>query len=194
MTPDAVIKVGGSLYDIPDLGPRLLRWLATLGPARAVLIPGGGLTADVVRTFHAVHGLSEELCHWLALRALSLNAHFLAGLLPGGAVVEDVGDCPCAWAAGRLPVLDLHAFAQADERRPGWLAHSWDVTSDSLAARVAIVAGARRLVLLKSVAIAPGTSWEEAARCGQVDAGFAGVVRAAVGLEVQAIHFRAAPS
>jgi aspartokinase-like uncharacterized kinase len=193
MTPDAIIKVGGSLYDLPDLGPRLLEWLATMGHAHRVLVPGGGLTADVVRALHRVHGLSEEQCHWLALRALSLNAHFLAGLLSGAAVVEDVGECPSAWAAGRLPVLDLLAFAQADEQRPGRLAHCWDVTSDALAARVAAVAGARRLILLKSVSIPADTDWEQAARHGQVDAAFAGVVRAAGGLEVQAVNFRAGP-
>jgi aspartokinase-like uncharacterized kinase len=193
MTPDAVIKVGGSLYDLPELGPRLLRWLATLGQPRLVLVPGGGPAADAVRAYHRVHGLGEELCHWLALRALALNAHFLAGLLSETAVVDALGACPSAWAAGRLPVLDLHAFAQSDEQRPGRLAHCWDVTSDSLAARVAVVAGARRLVLLKSVTIPPGMDWQEAGRRGHVDAAFAGVVRSAAGLEIQAVNWRAAP-
>ncbi len=196
MTPLTIVKVGGSLYDLPDLGPRLGRWLREQAGERVVLVPGGGDTADVVRGFHRTHGVGEELCHWLALRALSLNAHFLAGLLElasGGRqaaeVIEDLGACPAVWQAGRTPVLDLFAFALADEGRPGWLPHRWTVTSDSLAARVAVVAGARRLILLKSVAIPPEMGWAEAARRGHVDEAFPGVVQEAA-LEVRAILFR----
>ncbi len=190
MTPLTVVKVGGSLYDLPDLGPRLGRWLREQAGERTILIPGGGDTADVVRGFHRTHGVGEERCHWLALRALSLNAHFLQGLVAGGMVVEDLGECSAAWEAGRTPVLDLFAFAVADEDRVGCLPHSWTVTSDALAARVAAVAGARKLVLLKSIAIPAGMAWPEAARLGYVDGAFAGVVREAAGLEVRAIRFR----
>jgi aspartokinase-like uncharacterized kinase len=191
MNPEAVIKVGGSLYDLPDLGPRLLGWLDTLGTARLLLIPGGGATAEVVRTLHRRHGLSEELCHWLALRALSLNAYFLAGLLGRAAVVEDPAECPPAWATHRRAVLDLHAFARADEVRPGRLPHTWAVTSDAMAARVAAVTGARRLILLKSITIPEAMSWEEAGRLGYLDEAVAGVIHAAPGLEVRAVNLRA---
>jgi aspartokinase-like uncharacterized kinase len=192
MNPDTIVKIGGSLYDLPDLASRLNPWLASLDSARLLLVPGGGETAEVVRTFHSRQGLNEELCHWLALRALALNAHFLAGLICGASVIDNLGACASVWRAGRLPILDLYAFACTDEAEPGRLTHSWDVTSDSLAARVAAVAGARRLVLLKSVTIPPGKSWEEAAQCGHVDAAFPAVVQRARGLEVQAINWRAA--
>jgi aspartokinase-like uncharacterized kinase len=190
MTPITVVKVGGSLYDLPDLGPRLDRWLREQAGERFLLVPGGGATADVVRGFHRTHEVDEERCHWLALRALSLNAHFIEGLLAGGIVVEDLGECPAAWEAGQTPVLDLHPFALADEGRPGCLPHCWTVTSDSLAARVAVVAGARRLVLLKSITIPAEMGWDEAARLGYVDGTFARVVWEAKGLEVRAILFR----
>lgn len=167
-----VVKVGGSLYDLPDLGPRLRSWLAAAGP-RPLLVPGGGPTADVIRSFDTSHRLGEEASHWLALRALALNAHFLAALVPGAAVVERLEDCPAVWQRGGIAVLDAHAFALADEQRPGRLPHRWDVTSDSLAARVASVAGAPQLVLLKSVSIPDGVAWSEAAQRGLVDPYFA---------------------
>ena len=70
-----VVKVGGSLYDLPDLGPRLQRWLPTQDSSRILLVPGGGAAVDVVREFARLHRLSEEDAHWLALHAVTMNAH-----------------------------------------------------------------------------------------------------------------------
>jgi aspartokinase-like uncharacterized kinase len=175
MTPGPiVVKVGGSLYDWPELAARLSDWLRPFvrEGTPLLLVPGGGPTADVIRGFDRDHGLGEEAAHWLALRALALNAHVLAAVLPGAAVVEAPEDATRLWRRRLLPVLDAHAFARADEQRPGYLPHAWAVTSDSLAARVADVAGARRLVLLKSVTIPAGLDWAEAGRRGFVDEAF----------------------
>lgn len=183
-----VVKVGGSLYDLPDLGPRLRGWLKGLGGGPVLLVPGGGPAADVVRELDRHHGLGEEAAHWLALRAMSLNADFLRVLLPEARVVAH----PSATAAVRLAVLDAHAFGRADEGAPGCLPHSWEVTSDALAARAAVVGGAERLVLLKSVTIPADVEWEEAARRSLVDGWFPHVLRQAPGLRVDAVDFRRA--
>ena len=165
-----VVKVGGSLYDLPDLGDRLRRFLATLaGPV--LLIPGGGPTADVVRQLDEVHRLGEEAAHWLALRACEFNAYLLAQLLPGVPIVEEPRD--------GVAILDLHAFAANDESRSDHLPHQWDVTSDSLALRAAQVFRARELVLLKSVAWA-GSDWSLAAQEGIVDPFFPRVIERAM--------------
>jgi aspartokinase-like uncharacterized kinase len=188
----SVVKVGGSLFDLPDLGERLRHWLAGDAiPAghRILLVPGGGPTTDVIRALDRRHGLGDEKAHWLALRALTLNAHVLADLLTGVAVVGD----PERIAEGgeRVCLLDAHAFACLDERRHGRrLPHTWDVTSDSVAARVAIVTGATALVLLKSMALPAGVSWDEAGRLGLVDPLFATVLQGAVGLEVRVENWR----
>jgi aspartokinase-like uncharacterized kinase len=186
-----VVKVGGSLYDMGDLGPRLRRWLEELDGTDVALVSGGGEMADAVRNFHHVHGLDEHSAHWLALGALALNAQFLAWLVGRGRVARDVPACRDAWAGGLIPVLDMDAFTRADERRPGRLPASWRVTSDSLAARAAAVLGASQLVLLKSVSVPDGMSWQEAGRQGHVDAAFAEVVAAVPGLQVRALNFRA---
>jgi aspartokinase-like uncharacterized kinase len=174
-----VAKVGGSLYDLPDLGGRVRAWIMWCG-GRVLLVPGGGAAADVVRHLDRLHGLGEEAAHWLALRALTVNAHFL-GRLTGAPVVESPGEAAVA-------VLDPHAFCVADESRVGALLHSWQATSDAVAARVAEVFRAD-LVLLKSTDLPPGTAWRDAARAGLVDETFASVVRRA-GLRVAWVNLR----
>lgn len=183
-----VAKVGGSLFDLPDLAPRLRSWLRTLATTDVLLVPGGGAAANVIRDLDSCHHLGEEQAHWLALRAMVLNAHFLAALLPPAAVIDDPLRCPASTPA----ILDAHAFLRADEGRPGSLPHAWTVTSDAVAARVAVWGKAVRLFLLKSVTIPAAMSWEESARRGLVDATFPEVLRQAPhGLEVQAINLRA---
>jgi aspartokinase-like uncharacterized kinase len=184
-----VVKVGGSLFDLPDLGPRLRRWLeGTSGGV--LLVPGGGDAADVVRAFDRRHVLGEERSHWLALCALSLNARFLAALLPGAEVIADIA----AWArvagSASVAVLDAHAFVLADDGRPGALPHRWEVTSDCVAARAAVVAGCRRLTLLKSTDLPADTDWTAAGRLGLVDTHFVRVVGPEK-VEVRWVNFRA---
>jgi 5-(aminomethyl)-3-furanmethanol phosphate kinase len=174
-----VAKVGGSLYDLPDLRDRLQAWISGFA-GRVLLVPGGGATADVVRHMDRVHRLGEEAGHWLALRTLTVNAHFLARLL-GTRVVGSPGD-------ENVAVLDPHAYCLADEARAGALPHSWWATSDAVAARVAEVTPAD-LVLLKSANLPPGMSWSEAATAGLVDETFDSVVRRA-GLRVTWVNLR----
>lgn len=181
-----VAKVGGSLYDLPDLAARLQSWLTEVMDQSVLLVPGGGPTADVVRRFDQLHQLGEERAHWLALRSLTLNAHFLLTLLPRTQLVLQ----PEEWPSNcRVGVLDPHAFACRDEERPGALPHTWNVTSDSLAARVALMAGARRLILLKSTDLPEGTTWSAAGALDLVDRCFAALVEAGE-LPVQWVNLR----
>jgi aspartokinase-like uncharacterized kinase len=179
----AVVKVGGSLYDLPDLGDRLRRWLPTLEASRVLLVPGGGAAVDVVREFTRLHRIGEEDAHWLALRAVAMNAHFLASLLPGTPLVQHPAGFADGWA-----ILDPFAFARADESSANPLPHTWAVTSDAVAARAAQVAAARQVVLLKSVTIPAATRWHEAAQQGWVDSVFAGMVTSEI--DVSTINLR----
>jgi aspartokinase-like uncharacterized kinase len=166
-----VVKVGGSLFNLPDLGVRLKAWLKTLPCGKVILIAGGGAAADVIRAMDRIHRFGEEKSHWLALESLALTTSLLRALAPPS-----------------LAVQDLHAFACWDEGRPGSLPHRWDVTSDSLAARVCEVKGTGELILLKSVTIPPEIDWTEASRRGYVDAFFPTMV--ARGIKVRAVNFR----
>jgi 5-(aminomethyl)-3-furanmethanol phosphate kinase len=191
MSEGIVVKVGGSLFDMPDLGPRLRAWLKTQTQSEILLVVGGGPPADVIREMDRIHGLGEEAGHWLALRSLSLTAHLLATLTAGSwplPVIDHPDQRLSLWAQRTIPMLDLHAFAIDDDRRPGRLPHSWDVTSDSLAARVAEVIEARELILLKSVTIPPDMDWTEASHRGFVDGYFPTMI--ARGVKAQAVNLR----
>jgi aspartokinase-like uncharacterized kinase len=186
-----VVKVGGSLHDLPRLGERLRQWLDRLLTRRVLLVAGGGPAADWVRQLDCLENLGEERAHWLALRALSFTARVLAARLDQAVVIDNVDDRQLVWQEGRWPILDVYHFAAADEARPGRLPHLWDVTSDSLAARAALVAGIPALCLLKSVALPPGCTWMEAARQGIVDAMFPQVAATAgEHLQVSVVNFR----
>ncbi len=100
-----------------------------------------------------------------------MNAFFLSQLVAGGRgiVSTAMDEWPALWRNGAVPILDAYAFALADEARPDHLPHSWDITSDSLAARVAHLSGARRLILLKSARPSDGADELRRGPQGMVD-------------------------
>ena len=183
-----VVKVGGSLYDLPDLGPRLCRWLTAHAPREVLLVPGGGPAADAIRTLDRTHNLGEEAAHWLALRALSVNAALLAALVPGACVIDGPDLAELVWEQSRVPVLDAYAFCEADEADDTHLPHTWAVTSDSVAARAAVVCGAAELMLLKSAEPPPGDIAEWVA-AGFVD-GHLPLVLAGSNIRLRSVGFR----
>lgn len=168
-----MIKVGGSLLDLPDLPARLANLLADFSRPRPVLVCGGGPTVELIRRWDRLYGIGEEEGHWIAVRALTLNALVLARILPQVEVVESLPGAERAWEAGKTPLLDVHRFLRdVDERAGDPLPRRWRVTSDSIAARVARACEAPELILLKSVSPAEPATIELAARLGIVDPHF----------------------
>lgn len=154
-----VAKVGGSLLDWPELGERLRRWRAPLAE-QVVLVTGGGAIADVIREAQQIHQLTESAAHWVAIRTMTLNAHLLATITGWPVVTERTAD--------KTAILDVWPFCSTDD--PQALAHSWQVTSDSIAARIARVWQAN-LTLLKSTELTTD-DWAQAAVLGLVDDAF----------------------
>ena len=144
---DAVLKVGGSLGRGPALLP-LCQTLSQLAASyRLLVVPGGGEFADLVRGHDRRYHLSESTAHRMALLAMDQYGHLLAELVPGSQPVPDLGAARQVAAAGRVPVLlPAGLLIQADP-----LPNSWQVTSDSLGAWIAGLAGCGRFVLLKDV-------------------------------------------
>ena len=114
-TDAVVVKLGGSLLDLPDLMDRLKALTEQLMPAPLLLIPGGGVAADLVRSLDQRFGLTPAQAHWTAIAAMSLNAKLLERLNAEFRVVTDRVAAEAVWSAGRIAVLDAYAFLQSEE-------------------------------------------------------------------------------
>jgi aspartokinase-like uncharacterized kinase len=124
-----VVKLGGSLHhQIPEIVPLLCK------SERLLVVPGGGLFADVVRQEH----VSDDSAHWMAIAAMEQYAWVIAS---HGMKTTDILAIPETTAVF-LPYISM--------RQHDPLPHSWDVTSDSIAAWIAAELGIELLVL-KSV-------------------------------------------
>ena len=139
---DCVVKVGGGLLANAAVFDAVLAAVAEAARSRrVVVVPGGGPFADAVRGVDARFGLPDSAAHWMAVLAMDQCAHLIAARMAGAAVIHR----PCEIAAGCIPVLAPYAWLRDVDPLP----HSWDVTSDSIAAWVAGRLGARRLILVK---------------------------------------------
>lgn len=170
--PIRIVKVGGSLLDIPDLPKRLLNWLASKEPSRNVLITGGGRFVDVLRQYDYSKPISEKASHWLAIDLMDIAAKMLGVWLPDIPVMDDLSN---GLRVGQSVILLPGRFLREQEPDlPGiTLPSSWEVTSDSIAARLAVVHGASELILLKSAnPPIPSEDLNTLSKTGYVDAFF----------------------
>jgi probable H4MPT-linked C1 transfer pathway protein len=150
---ETVVKLGGGVLSHPESFDRALAAIAAAARDHPlVVVPGGGPFADAVRDVDRRYGLPHVAAHWMAVLAMDQYAHLVAARLTGAVLVEDPAGIAAALAAGRVPVLAPSRWLRAADPLP----HTWDVTSDSLAAWIAGVLGARRLVLIKP----PGAAGE----------------------------------
>jgi len=147
---ETVVKVGGSLVAAVEHLDAVLAVVARAAQARRLLIvPGGGPFADAVRAVDRRVGLPDSAVHWMAVLAMDQYAHLIAARLSCAAVVADRRGIAGAFDAGHIPVLAPSGWLRSADPLP----HSWDVTSDSIAAWVANEVGARRLVVVKPAGV-----------------------------------------
>ncbi len=147
MKIDVVIKVGGSLGRWGGLGKLLDGVAQWKGTTNVLVIPGGGVFADLVRAEYRRLGLTEHAAHRMAILAMDQYGLELCDLASRAAPASSLNQVMEVIRRGRLPIfLPSRSLARRDP-----FAHSWDVTSDSIAAYIAGRVGADALLLLKSV-------------------------------------------
>lgn len=125
-----MVKVGGSLFS--ETG----RIIAVLSEGRRplLIVPGGGPFARMIRSLQ----VPDDPAHWMAILAMDQFGWYLAA---GGLPVTHQLSVP----RGVEILLPCRVMRERDP-----LPHSWDVTSDTIAAWVAGELGLG-LLILKSV-------------------------------------------
>jgi len=152
-----VVKVGGSLLTLPTLVAELRRWISLQSPAATYFIPGGGTLADAIAEQQRELRFDDVAAHWLCIRAMRVHYEMLSALMPECRRTETFDDVSCApTKSGEASWLDPWALMQHDLATATKtlsvdpLPADWTVSSDSIAARTAMLLGADELVLMKS--------------------------------------------
>ncbi len=141
-----VVKIGGSLIkEAPELVGRLVKEFGSESPTfveevgasgrlpfSVLIVPGGGIFADAVRETDEMYSLGADAAHWMAILGMEQYACYLLDKSRALAT-ESIADL----AQG---VSILFPYRLLKTRDP--LPHSWDVTSDTIAAWVAVQLGA----------------------------------------------------
>ena len=143
-----VVKVGGGLLGRAGALDLVAQALTAFRQGRhVVVLPGGGPFADAVRQMFRRVKIGDDAAHWMAVLGMDQYAHALAARIPGAALVDDQQGITDVLRSAGLPVLAPYRWLRAVDPLP----HSWEVTSDSIAAWLAGALGARRVVLIKPV-------------------------------------------
>lgn len=128
-----VVKLGGSLIErAKELVREIIDYSDKSGQA-ILIVPGGSVFADTVRMVNA----SNEASHWMAILAMEQYGYLIAdgseAKMVNNISIEDIGTY----------ILLPYALLKKKDELP----HTWDVTSDTIAAWVAHKLGARFIKL-----------------------------------------------
>jgi aspartokinase-like uncharacterized kinase len=143
---DLLLKVGGSLGRSTALSPLMQRIALLARRRRLLVVPGGGVFADLVREQMARLRIDERTAHHMALLAMDQYGLLLSSLSRRATGVDNLRAAELVAEAGRVPVLLASSMIQQETG----LERSFRLTSDSIAACLAGRVGAAHLVLLKS--------------------------------------------
>jgi len=143
-----IIKLGGSLIGSPALN----HWLDAIAIAglthRVVIVPGGGVFADSVRTTQKILGFDDSAAHDMAIQGMRQFGTALAALSrrPGAPGLTPLAGIETAQRDSGIWIWD-----PCDPRLAGGgLPRDWRVTSDSLSLWLCSELECSRLLLVKS--------------------------------------------
>ena len=76
-----IVKIGGSWLKNPKL-PLLINFLQKFAKEKIVLVAGGGVFAETVRSVYISNKMTEETGHILAMKATEIFAYYLKSINP----------------------------------------------------------------------------------------------------------------
>ncbi len=139
-----VVKIGGSLIrEAPKLIDRLVKEFGSREskvieiaegthacgefPSSILVVPGGGLFANAVRAVDYKYSLGADAAHWMAVLGMEQYAFYLRDK-SSAAATDMLTDIPQG-----VSILFPYRLLKTEDPLP----HTWDVTSDTIAAWVA---------------------------------------------------------
>lgn len=161
-----VIKLGGSLMADPKALSDCLNKIKQQNHDKFVIVPGGGVFANQVRSLQLQWQFDDTIAHEMAIIAMHQMALICKSLSPDFVLVTHVSNIvqipnPCIWSP------DIKELNSAGIKA------SWDVTSDSLAAWLANQLTADELILVKSAEIPEKSNIPRMQELGILDLAFA---------------------
>ena len=145
---DAVIKIGGSLAENPATLRALCNRLSEVAKKyRIVVVPGGGRFADIVREFDLRFAMSPHISHRMAILGMDQFGLLLSQIIPDSCATHLLTDAKQLSEIRVAPIFLPSQLMFQDEP----LEHSWDVTSDSIAAYIASRLNTDKLILVTDV-------------------------------------------
>jgi 5-(aminomethyl)-3-furanmethanol phosphate kinase len=161
-----IVKLGGSLYNTPELG----YWLKILDESARqqpiIIVPGGGPFADQVRNAQRLHHFDDSHAHYMAILAMAQFGLLIKSIAPSCQLFYFPADKP-------PPKRGLSVWLPNESLlSPVELMHSWDITSDSLALWLANKLNAEQLILVKHKYLNNNRAITELSKLGVIDAGF----------------------
>jgi aspartokinase-like uncharacterized kinase len=142
-----ILKLGGSLL---ANGRELVQFLSEYAfvkraARQMVIVPGGGPFAESVRELQRRLGISDDTAHWMAVLSMHQYGLFLADGAPETPVLDRLEDVRATRTG--LCILLPYRVLRADDALP----HTWNVTSDTIAAFIAYKLGETTFIKITDV-------------------------------------------
>jgi len=151
-----IIKLGGSLLATGRELVQLLSDYAMTKKLSIIIIPGGGPFVEIIKTLSEKMAISDDTAHWMAVLAMHQYGFFLADGEITIPVVESIDaemdidrdvEEECSGNIGRICIVLPYKILKTDDSLP----HTWNVTSDTIAAFIANKLGEKSFIKLTDV-------------------------------------------
>jgi len=165
-----VLKLGGSLLSHTAL-IQFLQLASQEGKGQVVIVPGGGVFAEQVRLTQQQWQYDDKTAHYMAILAMQQMALLFQGLCPDLRIVNKVGLIRAK--------MQQHAIIWsplATELDAAGIPASWDITSDTLAAWLAVQLSIEQLILVKCAEFSADSTVQQLSDSGIIDKAFADFV------------------
>ncbi len=166
-----VLKLGGSLLSSATL-IQFLQLAKQAGKGQVVIVPGGGVFADQVRQTQQQWQYDDRTAHYMAILAMQQMALLFQGLCPDLRIVDKVS----AISANMQRNVVIWSPIPKELDAAG-IPANWDITSDTLAAWLAVQLAIEHLILVKSTKHAENSTLEQLSAFGIIDHSFTDYVR-----------------